>query len=200
MLNPSSICAKAQAYIKRKLLKLSNDHSVDILIAVESGSRAWGYPSYDSDYDVRFIYKHKQEAYLSVMPLKDVLETELTYDEILSVPLDMGGWDLRKTLYLSLHSNAVVHEWLSSPIIYLQDEKTVSALRDQITSFADINRYFYHYHRLCCNAYNQIKENDTQTKLKLYCYALRPALCLNYMRKHNLLPPMECIIYAHLFH
>ncbi len=191
MLKPSAISKKAYNHIQEKLLNFAEEHHIDILIAVESGSRAWGYPSCDSDYDVRFIYKRKKENYLSVMPLVDIIETPLEYNQFLDVELDMNGWDLKKTLYLSLHSNAVIHEWLSSPIVYLQDKKNIKELQKNIEFFAEIKRYAYHYNRLCYNAYKQIIECDEETKLKLYCYALRPALCLHYIREHKKLPPMD---------
>ncbi|MEH7547654.1 DNA polymerase beta superfamily protein, partial [Neobacillus vireti] len=52
--------------ILKSLLKIEEDFNVKILYAVESGSRAWEFPSKDSDYDVRFIYVHKQNDYLTI--------------------------------------------------------------------------------------------------------------------------------------
>ena len=51
--------------------KLREKEQVFILLAVESGSRAWGIASPDSDYDVRFIYVRKPEDYLRLDPVKD---------------------------------------------------------------------------------------------------------------------------------
>lgn len=76
------------------------------LIAVESGSRAWGFPSPDSDYDIRFIHIHPRDWYLSLQPGRDVIERPIIDN------IDLNGWDLRKALGLLLKSNAVVSEWL----------------------------------------------------------------------------------------
>jgi predicted nucleotidyltransferase len=79
--------------IKQKLPEIEKDHDVKILYAVESGSRAWGFESLDSDYDVRFIYAHKKNWYLNILPKRDVIQYPIT-DEF-----DYSGWDLRKTLF-----------------------------------------------------------------------------------------------------
>ncbi len=41
--------------IKQRLDAVEATDDVRVLMAVESGSRAWGFPSPDSDYDVRFL-------------------------------------------------------------------------------------------------------------------------------------------------
>ena len=42
--------------IQQKLNEIESQEGVRILHCIESGSRAWGFASPDSDYDVRFIY------------------------------------------------------------------------------------------------------------------------------------------------
>ena len=95
-----------------KLAQIENDFKVKILYACESGSRAWGFASPDSDYDVRFIYVHNKSHYLSIDEHRDVIE--LPINEV----LDINGWDLRKALRLFRKSNGPLYEWLQSPIIY----------------------------------------------------------------------------------
>jgi predicted nucleotidyltransferase len=85
---------------------------VVVLLAVESGSRAWGFSSKDSDYDARFIYLRRPEAYLSIRAPRDVIERRIV-DEV-----DVNGWDLRKALGLLMKSNPPLLEWLQCPIIY----------------------------------------------------------------------------------
>ncbi|MEM6906851.1 MAG: nucleotidyltransferase domain-containing protein, partial [Pseudomonadota bacterium] len=99
-----------RAEIMAKLTGIERDFGVRILFAIESGSRAWGFPSPDSDYDVRFVYVHPTDWYLSLTPGRDVIELPIRDD------LDIGGWDLRKALNLLLKPNPVMLEWLSSPI------------------------------------------------------------------------------------
>ena len=98
--------------IADKLAEIEEKEKVQILYAVESGSRAWGVASPDSDYDVRFIYVRKKEDYLSVQEKRDVIEWQL--DDV----LDINGWDLKKTLVQFHKGNATLFEWANSPIIY----------------------------------------------------------------------------------
>ncbi len=98
--------------IQEKTKELENTHAIRILFACESGSRAWGFPSSDSDYDVRFIYVHQKEWYLSIHEGRDVVEMPVNKE------LDISGWDLRKTLRLLNKHNAVLFEWIQSPIVY----------------------------------------------------------------------------------
>ncbi len=98
--------------IAEELRKIEKEYNVEIIYAVESGSRAWGFASPDSDYDVRFIYKRKKNDYLKLEKTRDVIE--LPIDDV----LDINGWDLDKTLKLLYKSNPTLFEWLSSPIVY----------------------------------------------------------------------------------
>ena len=109
---PTKIESAVREEIGSVLCDLERDHGVKILLAVESGSRAWGFPSPDSDYDVRFVYVHAMDWYLSIEPGRDVIE--LPIDKT----LDVSGWDLRKALHLLTKSNPALLEWLESPIIY----------------------------------------------------------------------------------
>ena len=113
-----------------KLHEIEKENNVKILLAVESGSRAWGFASPDSDYDVRFIYVRPKDDYLRLENVRDVIE--LPIDDV----LDINGWDLQKTLRLLYKSNPTLFEWFSSPIVYLE------------TDFADrfrkiMGEYFY---------------------------------------------------------
>ncbi len=85
--------------IKAGLAEIEAQENVRIVYACESGSRAWGFPSSDSDYDVRFIYLHPLEWYLSIEKRRDVIERPITG------VLDVNGWDLRKALQLFRKSN-----------------------------------------------------------------------------------------------
>jgi predicted nucleotidyltransferase len=80
--------------IGRELDEIELNYDVHILLAIESGSRAWGFPSPDSDYDVRFVYAYGMETYLSIEPPRDVIERPI------DSALDINGWDLRKALRL----------------------------------------------------------------------------------------------------
>ena len=103
--------------ILQRLKDIESKYDVKVLLAVESGSRAWGFASKDSDYDVRFVYVHRKEWYLTLVEGRDVIE-ELDSDGV----MDFAGWDLKKALLLMGKGNCAFAEWLNSPIIYYKDE------------------------------------------------------------------------------
>ncbi|MBI2008192.1 nucleotidyltransferase domain-containing protein, partial [Candidatus Amesbacteria bacterium] len=109
--------------ILNRLKQIEVEEKVSILYACESGSRAWGFPSRDSDYDVRFIYIHPIDWYLSIFPKSDVIELPLQNS------LDFSGWDLKKALQLFAKSNPPLYEWLGSPIVYFESGQIVQEMR-----------------------------------------------------------------------
>ena len=125
--------------IKARLKEIEKEHNVDILLAIESWSRAWWFDSKDSDYDIRFIYAHKQEHYLSIDKRRDVIEFPIV-DLI-----DINGWDIKKALQLFKNSNPTLAEWIKSPITYVENRQ----FRDEILSLEKENFspkwYVYHY-------------------------------------------------------
>ena len=151
------------------LATIEQEDSVRILLAVESGSRAWGFPSRGSDYGVRFIFIRPLADHLGISPPRDVIERPIDAE------LDLGGWDLRKTLGLMVRSNAVVFEWLSSPVVYRCEPAVVTALNDLWRIATNLPALAYHYDRLARGAWSA---GEDAIRLKAYFYALRPALSL----------------------
>lgn len=121
--------------VPKKLKELEREYDMRVLLAVESGSRAWGFASPDSDFDVRFIYVHKPEFYLRLEERRDVIEVPV--DDT----WDVSGWDLDKTLRLLFRSNPTLFEWLNSPITYFED-----GFRERIAPCA--KRFFRR--KICC--------------------------------------------------
>lgn len=191
MILPSTIPADAQAYIEERLADLAKAEGVTILFAIESGSRAWGFASADSDYDVRFVYARRTEDYLSVKAFRDVIETPTVDDVRLGVPLDMNGWDIRKALQLGMRSNPVLHEWFVSPIVYGAMSPVVLDVAAFVSAAADRAQYLYHYDRMARAAWEQISQDGEQVKVKRYCYGLRPALTLRWLKHRSDLPAMD---------
>lgn len=191
MIAPLSISEQATILIQKKLREIEKEQNVRILFAIESGSRAWGFPSINSDYDVRFVYARQRDDYLSVRQYRDVIETELLHDNQLGVPLDLNGWDVRKALQLALTSNAVLLEWLQSPIRYIVDENAVASILGFAQEVADIQSINNHYFKLMMHTWEQIKQSIDAVKLKHYCYALRPALVLQWISQYGSVPPMD---------
>jgi len=114
---PGSMDPGVVAKIDEHLAEIQSEAHVAIPLGIERGSRAWGFPSPDSDYDCRFIFVRARNTYLSLLPERDVIETPLEDN------LDVHGWDIAKALKLLLKGNAVVIEWLTSPITYTADKR-----------------------------------------------------------------------------
>jgi predicted nucleotidyltransferase len=171
--------------IECELDAVERDFGVRILLAVESGSRAWRFPSIDSDYDVRFIYVHRRDRYLSIEPPRDVIERPIT--EV----LDINGWDFRKSLQLLVRSNAVLLEWLTSPVRYRSRGDALERLFTLAHDTYSLGALSYHYDRMARHSFGNIQSSDGLVRLKAYCYALRPVLALRWIRHRNEPPPMD---------
>ena len=168
--------------ILQQLKNIEKGKGVEILFACESGSRAWGFASPDSDYDIRFIYKHDLQYYLSLWEQKDVIEF-MTEDD-----LDGSGWDLRKTVKLLAKSNAPLLEWLHSPIVYYQDEMFVNETRRLAEKCFSPIACLYHYLGTTKNFMDVCTAEEV--KLKSYFYALRTALAGKWIIEKNSFPPV----------
>jgi len=170
-----------KARVLAELERLEREHSVRVLLAVESGSRAWGFASPDSDYDVRFVYAHRSEWYLSVFESRDVIE------EMLPDSLDVSGWDLRKTLRLFSKCNLALNEWLGSPIVYRETEFR-AALAQEIPNYFNGIAAVHHYRSM---AERSLKENFVNglISVKKLFYVLRPLLACRWIRQTGTQPP-----------
>lgn len=174
----------------RAKLEAVKASGVHIGFAIESGSRAWGFPSPDSDYDCRFIYMRPPAAYLSLFPPRDVIEFPIVGD------IDIGGWDLRKALLLALKGNAVVVEWSTSPIVYEEDAGFLGRLKIVLEEIIVPSKVAFHYAGLFKQHFHG--DGETVVKLKKLLYSIRPAIALEWMseRDFKVLPPMnmlECL-------
>jgi len=169
--------------ILQKLKEIELQKGVKLLYAVESGSRAWGFASPDSDYDIRFIYKHDLDYYLSVWEKTDTIEF-MTADD-----LDGLGWDLRKTVRLLAKSNASLLEWIYSPIVYYENEAFMQQLRTVAKDCFSPVACLHHYLGTTKN-FMAVCEQE-EVKLKSYFYALRTALAGKWIIENNSFPPVD---------
>ena len=168
--------------IRGKLREIEETENVRILLAVESGSRAWGFASPDSDYDVRFIYVRPKNDYLRLETIRDVIE--LPIDDV----LDINGWDLQKTLRLLYKSNPTLFEWFSSPIVYAQTE-FADKFRKIMNEYFSTKRGIYHYINMAAGNYREYLKRD-MVKAKKYFYVLRPVLACRWIMEKGTPPPM----------
>lgn len=166
-----------------KLLEIEEKEKVRVLYAVESGSRAWGVESPDSDYDVRFVYVRCREDYLKLEEQKDVIEWQL--DEV----LDINGWDLKKTLVQFHKGNATLFEWANSPIVYKTTEEW-EAVYESAKPYFSVKAALYHYYGTANSTFKQYLQED-EVKYKKYVYALRPLLACKYIEERHEIPPVK---------
>lgn len=157
-------------------------HGCRVLFAVESGSRAWGFASPDSDYDVRGVYIKPLDRYLR---LHDDAQDSIV--ESLPDDLDISLWDLRKALFQMGKSNASFLEWLGSPIRY-KDDGMIATLHALKTDCFNPTHVAYHYASMFRKAM-EARNIDGTIRIKKLCYALRASLCVLYTMREEKMPP-----------
>lgn len=176
------------ARIETRLDEIEREEHVRILYACESGSRAWGFASPDSDYDVRFFYLHAPEWYISIDDKRDVIERPIDADLI-----GLGGWDIRKALRLFRKSDPPLVEWLDSPVVYREalsnGVNLATELREMLPQYFSPRAAFHHYFSLARNTVESELSGDT-VKVKKYFYALRPLLACLWIEQGFGVPPM----------
>ena len=172
-----------QNKIQTTISYLEETKHIHVLYACESGSRAWGFSSPNSDYDARFIYVHKQDWYLSLSNQKDSIS--MGDDDL----LDMTGWDLRKTLLLMKKSNAAPLEWMQSPIVYHSVPGFIKGFRSIGNDCFSPNAINYHYLSMAKKFYEKCAGEEL-VKLKTWFYALRAALNCRWIVEQQSMPPI----------
>lgn len=176
--------------MKQKILAeikaLEQQFKVKVLYVCESGSRAWGFPSSDSDFDVRFIYLHPRDWYLAVNleNKRDVIELPIDSD------LDINGWDLRKALKLFYKTNPPLLEWLGSPIVYLDNYGIASQMRQLASIYYNPLACMYHYLHMAQGNYRDYLKGE-EVWVKKYFYVLRPLLAVNWLERGLGVVPTE---------
>jgi len=184
---PPELDGEKVALVDAMLDRVVDEYRVFLPLAVESGSRAWGFSSPDSDYDCRFVFVRPIMEHVTPWAARDVIELPLEGD------LDANGWDLAKALRLLLKGNAVIIEWLRSPVIY----RGQAWFRDGFLEFARhaasreaIGRHYLHLGERQRRVYFGDGTGVAQKKI---FYALRPAATLRWLRMR----PSEAIAPMH---
>ena len=165
-----------------KIAELEQKENVRVIHAVESGSRAWGFASPDSDYDVRFVYVRPKDFYIKLEKTRDVIEWQL------DATLDINGWDLQKALRLLHNSNPILFEWNNSPIVY---KTTVewAVISEEINNYFSTKSGLFHYLSTANSNYREYLKGD-MVKLKKYFYVVRPLLACKWILNKKCPPPM----------
>jgi len=169
---PSAIRSRVEAILD----ELEAENAVSVLYACESGSRAWGFASKDSDFDVRFLYVHPPRWYLSV----DLEEKRDVVERPIEGELDVNGWDLRKALRLFRRSNPPLLEWLGSPIVYREPFSTTERMRKLALRYYSPTACAYHYLHMARGNFREFLRGE-QVRRKKYLYVLRPLLAIRWI-------------------
>jgi uncharacterized protein len=170
--------------IVQLLNNVEKHENVRVLFACESGSRAWGFPSADSDYDVRFLYIRPVDWYLSIEDKRDVIEYPIQ-DQI-----DLNGWDLRKALRLLQKSNPTLMEWIGSPIVYQESSSLIESLRQLEPVYFSPHACMHHYLSMAQTNFRMYLQGE-QVRVKKYFYVLRPLLAVNWIERQKGMVPTE---------
>lgn len=186
------MCTLLEHHIKKIIAQMEKEYDIKVLYACESGSRAWGFSSQESDYDVRFIYIHHPSWYLSIDRKRDVIE--IPKRDSLSIPvdplLDISGWELTKALKLFRKSNPPLLEWLHSNMIYYQRFSTIEKMRNLEKEVFSPTSTIYHYINMAKGNFREYLQGDI-VKIKKYFYVLRPVLAAKWVQSFETIPPME---------
>ncbi|WP_139490621.1 nucleotidyltransferase domain-containing protein [Brevibacillus dissolubilis] len=172
-----------ESLILVQLREIEQTHGVTILFAIESGSRAWGFASDNSDYDVRFVYQRPVRDYIRIQPHRDVIEVPISGD------LDINGWDLPKAMELFAKSNPGLLEWLFSPIVYLEQGDFADTLRKLAREHYSLKRLSHHYLSMAETNYTRHIAGKDEVMLKKYLYVIRPLICIHWMEQKQTPPP-----------
>ena len=175
------------AIITQTIEQVCAEQQITCLHSIESGSRAWGFASPDSDYDVRLLYCHAPEWYLSLFEGKDTFE--FIQEDLLTVPFDIGGWDIKKALQLIYKSNAVIFEWLHSPIVYQQQTEAIRTLKNISDAYFQPIAVLHHYRGMAKTASTDLDLNEP-VKIKKLFYLLRALLAANWTITKQTPPPV----------
>ena len=178
--------SKVQDEILKRLKHTEENEGVRIIMAIESGSRAWGFASPNSDYDVRFIFSRKKDWYLAVdlEDKRDIIENPII-DEI-----DLNGWDVRKSLKLFWKSNPAFVEWIQSPITYIDSGIFRAEARNLMPGVYSVEKGIYHYRNMAKTNYRGYLREE-MVPLKKYFYVLRPLFAIRWLEEYGKAAPIE---------
>ncbi len=171
-----------KAQIIKKLMEIEASEGIRILFACESGSRGWGFPSIDSDYDLRFFYVRKTEDYTRLFPLATEMRFPIIDD------LDLVGWDLFKVLTLLYKSNAGPFEWIQAPVVYYEFNGFKTSFRTIIGNYFDAGRHAHHYLGIVRSKIEDLQRETN--KLKSLFYILRSLLAADWNITYRSYAPM----------
>ena len=174
--------------MKDKIMTLLHDlerqHNIRILMAVNYGSRCFGYSSSESDWDVRFIYVHQPEWYFSIAKTEDVIEMMIAEDH-----LDIEGYDLKKALNLLARTNPIESDWLHANDYYILDKDFLHNMLAFESQCYNRHHAMYHFYSISVK-HNQ-RYLDKEVTLKRFIYYMRGLLSCRWVEQNGSHPPVN---------
>lgn len=193
--------------IHARLKEIEEREHIYVPFACESGSRAWGFASQDSDYDMRGIYVRPVDAYMRLSTPRDVVEDmqsakveQESYSEGDSptIQMDVHLWDVFKALRLLSKLNPQMIEWFHtrSYDVYCDDLRSIRSALCRVSAHnLRSSALFYHYRSMARSNYMQYIHNPAErgehVQTKKYLYVLRPLSVLLYIKEHGMYPPAD---------
>lgn len=170
--------------LRELLSKTESDYSLSMIYGLESGSRAWGFDSQNSDYDVRFLYVRPVDWYLCIEKRGDALDLGTSNN------IDLSGWDLRKSLLFLRKSHPVLLEWLRSPVVYVECSEIVQRMREIGEEFFAPRASVHHYVGWAERTLHRYFHRS-DLAAKRYFYVVRPILCCLWIQTIGGQPPLR---------
>jgi predicted nucleotidyltransferase len=156
----------AQSIDYSKLKKQVHAHPYPLLFATISGAHLYGFPSADSDFDLRGVHLLPLEQVVGLDSGEETVEKEGVHD---GLEMDLVTHDARKFFGLMLKKNGYVLEQLLSPLVVHttpEHEELKAIAKDCITRF-----HAYHYLGFAATQWKLFrKEEPSRVKPLLYVY------------------------------
>ena len=103
--------------IVREQRQIEKEYNVRVLPAAESGSRARGFASPDSDYDVRFIYVRQEKEYPRLEAVRDVIRADSMATIVEMDPRRLADYPADDTeRFAEILAKKGTKEWKTEPV------------------------------------------------------------------------------------
>jgi predicted nucleotidyltransferase len=141
-------------------------HPYSLLFATVSGAHLYGFPSPDSDYDLRGVHILPPQEAVGLLPQRETIQVEGMRG---GIEMDLVTHDILKFFSMLLKRNGYVLEQLYSPLI-VQTSPAHEELRD-IAAGCVTRHHSHHYLGFAATQWDLFrKEDPPRVKPLLYVY------------------------------
>ena len=156
--------------LDQKLLKVIYTQPYPLLFATISGSHLYGFPSPDSDYDLRGVHILPVQEVIGLNPGRETIEVSEVREEL---SIDLVTHDVKKFFSLLLKKNGYVLEQLYSPLIVY-----TSLAHEELKAIAKncITRHHSHHYFGFAETQWRLFEKEIPRRVKPLLYVYRVLL------------------------